>query len=173
MPIQITKTVGLKAHGQTPLDVKTIQTAFAAIKCKRGKPFYQGRIDGKCGPKTLIAIEDFQGQNNIRPTGRVEPQGPTITRIWQKLPAQVKASFEEQKAKQTPTGGSSRSKPSTSDQQNEVPTQTLGEAYNPDKIAADNKKLAKEIINTWPLPTKEAIELARLIELVDANLGIP
>jgi len=35
--------------------------------------FYQGEIDGKFGPKTKKAIEDFQAKNNLKADGKVGP----------------------------------------------------------------------------------------------------
>jgi peptidoglycan hydrolase-like protein with peptidoglycan-binding domain len=35
--------------------------------------FYQGEIDGKIGPKTKKAIEDFQAKNNLKADGKVGP----------------------------------------------------------------------------------------------------
>ena len=174
MPIQITKTVGLKAHGQTPLDVKTIQTMLNNLKDKRNRPFYQGRIDGKCGPKTLFAIEECQGCYNIRPTGRIEPNSTTFKRMCQKLPRPVMVKLEEQQEKTKSNNScSSSSNSSTSDQQNDVPPQASGNIYNASAIVASNKKLARDIVQTWPLPKKEAIELARLVERAGGDTPIP
>ncbi len=45
-----------------------IQTAL------KNAGFYTGNIDGKIGPKTKAAIEEFQKANGLKPDGRVGPK---------------------------------------------------------------------------------------------------
>jgi len=47
--------------------------------------FYQGEIDGKIGPASKKAIEDFQTQNNLVADGKVGP------RTWEKLSVYLNA----------------------------------------------------------------------------------
>ena len=47
---------------------------------------YQGKIDGKIGPKTKQAIRDFQAKNDLRVDGKVGPQ------TWSKLSSYLQAS---------------------------------------------------------------------------------
>lgn len=47
---------------------KLIQTAL------RNAGLYSGNIDGKIGPKTKSAIEEFQRANNLKVDGKVGPQ---------------------------------------------------------------------------------------------------
>jgi len=53
--------------------MKDIQKALT--NCR----LYEGKIDGKVGPRTKKAIEAFQKQNNLSADGRVGPK------TWEKL----------------------------------------------------------------------------------------
>jgi hypothetical protein len=48
--------------------VKEIQLAL------KNAGFYAGEVDGKIGPKTKAAIEEFQKANNLKPDGKVGPK---------------------------------------------------------------------------------------------------
>lgn len=52
---------------------KDIQAAL------KNSNFYQGDVDGKFGPKTKKAVEDFQAANDLKPDGKVGPN------TWEKL----------------------------------------------------------------------------------------
>jgi peptidoglycan hydrolase-like protein with peptidoglycan-binding domain len=54
--------------------------------------FYQGEIDGKIGPKTKKAIEDFQAKNNLKVDGKVGPM------TWGKLSAYLNTDAPELQA---------------------------------------------------------------------------
>lgn len=151
--MQISKSVGKNAHGQNVDDVTTIQSALAACKCKKYKPFYQGRIDGKCGPKTICAIEQFQLESNINVTGKLDTYGQTINRLKQKAPAIRVGSTQN-----------------TSHKSNVSPT-SIGLDTN--KVQKTNTTLADEIKRKWPLPLKEAEDLAKTVVRVGKELGIP
>lgn len=49
------------------LQLIDIQSALARLK------FYDGSIDGVAGPKTRAAIEQFQQQAGLEPTGKIDP----------------------------------------------------------------------------------------------------
>lgn len=86
MAMTLSKTVGKNAHGQTAPDVKLVQIALNAIKDKKSSPLYKGRIDGKCGPKTICAIEQFQCTVKIPVTGKIAPQDRTMNKLREKTP---------------------------------------------------------------------------------------
>jgi len=46
---------------------------------------YDGEVDGKIGPKSKRAIEEFQAQNNLKADGKVGPK------TWQKLKEHLSA----------------------------------------------------------------------------------
>jgi peptidoglycan hydrolase-like protein with peptidoglycan-binding domain len=81
-PITITKPVGVGAPnvGQ---DVVNIQHALDTIPPIDGGPSPQLIIDGKCGPKTIKAIRDFQIKHFgiSKADGRVDPDKRTIQKI--------------------------------------------------------------------------------------------
>lgn len=68
-------------------DVRTIQGALNQIKPAQGGPTIPLKVDGKCGPKTNKAIQDFQLKQFGFPgmDGLIEPGKQTITRINQLL----------------------------------------------------------------------------------------
>jgi murein L,D-transpeptidase YcbB/YkuD len=43
-------------------------------KALKNAGFYTGEIDGKIGPKTIEAIKEFQGKNNLKVDGKVGPK---------------------------------------------------------------------------------------------------
>lgn len=55
--------------------------------------FYAGQVDGKVGPKTKQAIEDFQKANNLEADGKVGPK------TWALLSAHLNAPVEMQTKK--------------------------------------------------------------------------
>ena len=55
--------------------------------------FYDGEIDGKVGPKTKKAIEEFQKANNLKADGKVGPK------TWALLNAHLNAPVEIQTKK--------------------------------------------------------------------------
>jgi len=57
--------------------------------------FYTGEVDGKMGPKTKKAIEDFQTANGLVPDGKVGPN------TWTKLKKYYTAEKTETEAAQT------------------------------------------------------------------------
>ena len=76
-----------------------VQDTVAAISAPYEKPsiekiqealrntgLYSGSIDGKLGPKTKKALEDFQTQNNLTADGKIGPK--TWARLSQYLTAQ-------------------------------------------------------------------------------------
>lgn len=56
----------------------TVENIQQALK---NAGLYIGKIDGKLGPKTKKAIEEFQKQNNLKADGKVGPK------TWDKLKA--------------------------------------------------------------------------------------
>lgn len=77
-PISSGSAVELSMNGKeasSQPSMKEIQKALT--NCK----LYEGKIDGKVGPRTKKAIEAFQKQNNLSPDGRVGPK------TWEKLKA--------------------------------------------------------------------------------------
>lgn len=64
-------------------------------KALRNAGYYTGTIDGKRGPKTKKAIEDFQRANSLEVDGRVGPK------TWVKLKVQIDAAAVPIEAGQT------------------------------------------------------------------------
>jgi len=54
----------------------TVENIQQALK---NAGFYTGKVDGKLGPKTRKAIEDFQAKNSLKADGKVGPK------TWEKL----------------------------------------------------------------------------------------
>ena len=146
MAMTISKPVGLKAFGQTPSDVKLVQLALQACKTKKFKPFYSGKIDGKAGPKTVEAICTFQRENNLPVTGKVEREGPTMTRLRLKTPQQIKTALDK-------SGGGGHGAVGLLDH---------------GKIKSGNAILIKGI-ETWPLPTSERAALMKWVKACTEN----
>lgn len=66
----------------TPIEIQT------ALK---NAGFYSGSIDGKIGPKTKKAIEEFQKANGLKADGKVGPK------TWEALSSKVNAAVEPAK----------------------------------------------------------------------------
>lgn len=66
-PLVEASVVSESVFSDTP-DVFMIQKALKNLG------LYEGAIDGKMGPKTKVAIKEFQGQNNLGVDGRVGPK---------------------------------------------------------------------------------------------------
>jgi peptidoglycan hydrolase-like protein with peptidoglycan-binding domain len=47
---------------------------FMIQKALKNLGLYEGSVDGKLGPKTKMAIKEFQSQNNLRTDGKVGPK---------------------------------------------------------------------------------------------------
>ena len=75
----IAKTVGAGNSPNTLADVKVVQTA---LNHHRRPPLRPLLVDGVAGPVTIAAIEQFQNQAALPATGRVEPYGDTVVRLW-------------------------------------------------------------------------------------------
>ena len=164
MGVNLTRKVGKNAHGQSASDVKIVQTALAAIKNKKYKPTYAGKIDGKAGPKTIQAICDFQADNKIKVTGVVESYGPTMNCLNRRLPHSVKQTLEK-----ASSGGSVSAISDGASGSNTA--QKLQQAEG--KIKQQNEKLAKKVEGELPLPKEEAESLATAIRSCTANCLIP
>jgi hypothetical protein len=85
-PISISKPVGQGGLARNvPDDVKTIQSALNQVTVKgfAGGPMPFLVVDGIKGPKTQVAINNFQQVQvkSIKPDGLVEPGGKTILRL--------------------------------------------------------------------------------------------
>jgi Putative peptidoglycan binding domain/D-alanyl-D-alanine carboxypeptidase len=83
---QLNGTVGTAGRNDRN-DVVTVQTL---LKARGVDP---GNIDGRCGPKTILAITTFQTHSHLAVDGRVDPNGPT----WKRLtaPAVLAATFSQ------------------------------------------------------------------------------
>src|SRR3982750_5034717 len=85
-PITISKPVGQGGLARNvPDDVKTIQSALNQVTVKgfSGGPMPFLVVDGIKGPKTQVAINNFQREQvrSITPDGLVERGGKTILRL--------------------------------------------------------------------------------------------
>lgn len=147
--VKIVRNVGRNCFQQTAPDVVKIQTCLKNIKGARFQPFYQGKLDGICGKKTIAAIECFQLMNNIKPTGKVEQVGPTLSRLTQK------------------TSGSVQNKLKA------LPVVSKSNPQDRAKINTANQKTINEIKNKSPLPKKEAEALTKIISAAGKEDGIP
>lgn len=74
--VNIANRVG-RGGRNLPDDVRKVQTL---LNEHRPIPLRPLEVDGVCGPVTIAAIEEFQRRvmKMSRPTGTVEPQGPTM-----------------------------------------------------------------------------------------------
>jgi peptidoglycan hydrolase-like protein with peptidoglycan-binding domain len=62
-----------------PNDVKIVQCGLNVIRARRGmRPI---AIDGLVGPETIEAISNFQSTNGLNVDGRMDVNGPTISRL--------------------------------------------------------------------------------------------
>lgn len=57
---------GLVKSGE--IDIAAVQTAL------NNAGFYQGKVDGKTGPKTRLAIKEFQKANGLKPDSNIGPK---------------------------------------------------------------------------------------------------
>ena len=81
LKFSLSQSVGKGAIGTPAADAEIIQRIFSKMKDSKLKPLYQGRIDGKAGPKTIAAIACYQAARRIKVTGKVEPIGQTISKL--------------------------------------------------------------------------------------------
>jgi len=65
-----------------PTDTE-VQTAL------KNANFYTGQIDGKIGPKTRQAIEEFQKANNLKPDGKVGPKTWALLNTHLNVPVEI------------------------------------------------------------------------------------
>jgi peptidoglycan hydrolase-like protein with peptidoglycan-binding domain len=81
MAKDISASVGRLGGVNRPADVKTVQQLLNNVPAHSGGPVPSLDPDGKCGPKTIAAIQNFQlkhfGWKGA--DGRVDPNGPTHT----------------------------------------------------------------------------------------------
>jgi hypothetical protein len=81
MAKSISASVGRMGGVNHPDDVKTVQQLLNKVPAHSGGPAPPLDPDGKCGPKTIAAIQNFQlkhfGWKGA--DGRVDPNGPTHT----------------------------------------------------------------------------------------------
>ena len=82
MKRSIEKPVGINGHNKVA-DVITIQEALDDVIPAEGGPNPLLTIDGKCGPKTKKAIQEFQLKHFgwKLADGRVDPDGPTLAKL--------------------------------------------------------------------------------------------
>src|SRR5215470_18182997 len=62
-------------------DVRTVQDLLNGVPAASGGPLLPLAVDGLIGPKTIGAIQRFQKAQFGWADGRVDPGGPTITRL--------------------------------------------------------------------------------------------
>ena len=73
-------------EGEVEADPKARLTDKSLQLALKNAGFYNGVVDGKIGPKTKKAIEDFQAKNNLEVDGKVGPQ------TWSKLKGYLNSS---------------------------------------------------------------------------------
>ena len=66
-------------------DVELIQTAFIFVKNRISRPYYNGRIDGRFGDKTLAAVLAFQSDNRLKCDGLVTNSSNCLRLIAQQI----------------------------------------------------------------------------------------
>ena len=76
--------VGVRKTNQQK-DVKLIQAALSVLKIRRLKKYYDDRIDGRFGDKSLGALTQFQQDQRIKCDGVVTNNSPCLRRISQEL----------------------------------------------------------------------------------------
>lgn len=149
--MKISKAVGKNCFSQAPADVKLVQSALAGIKNKKFKSYYAGRIDGKCGNKTIEAISHFQCDNSLKMTGKIEAYGPTMNKLRMKTPMSLKNKLAN-------SGGGGMG---------------AGGTLDINRVKTNNKNLADKIKKTWSLPKLEGESLAKLVEAVTMKGMVP
>ena len=79
--IPIRSNVGLRQPNRKE-DVLLVQAALKHLR-PRGprRSYYDGRLDGRAGPKTSDAILAFQGDQRLQADGRICPNSPCLRRI--------------------------------------------------------------------------------------------
>jgi len=80
---KITAPVGAAGASNQFSDVKTIQELLNQIGVESGGPNTPLITDGKCGPKTITSIQNFQIKNFgwSMADGRIDPEGPTLAKL--------------------------------------------------------------------------------------------
>lgn len=81
MPKSIRFSVGRGGQNVLPQDVMTVQYLLNCVPPSKGGPSTELVIDGIVGPKTMEAIANFQRGGLSSPDGRVDPGGPTLSRL--------------------------------------------------------------------------------------------
>jgi hypothetical protein len=83
MARQISASVGRLGGVNRQDDVVTVQALLNQVTPADGGPTVLLVLDGKCGPKTIKAIQIFQLKHFGWPgaDGRVDPDGPTLARL--------------------------------------------------------------------------------------------
>jgi hypothetical protein len=82
--VSISGSVGLGGKNR-PDDVRAIQQALNDFSVAEGGPSPQLAVDGLVGPKTLAAIRKFQSHHLGFSDGRVDPGGPTLSKLNRSL----------------------------------------------------------------------------------------
>jgi peptidoglycan hydrolase-like protein with peptidoglycan-binding domain len=67
----------------TPVDVRAIQELLNGVPPEQGGPSPKLTVDGKCGPQTQKAIQQFQLKHFgwKLADGRVDPNGPALAKM--------------------------------------------------------------------------------------------
>jgi peptidoglycan hydrolase-like protein with peptidoglycan-binding domain len=145
--LSISKPVGKGAFGMNDADIRAVQIALGAIRDKSYKVYYKGRVDGRCGPKTIDAICMFQMVEKINPmTGNIRPGDRTNNRLKAKTPPSVKNKIIQK------VGGSTMTK---------------------QQIINANRKVADVVVKSWPLPKAEAESMAKCINEMASSALVP
>lgn len=87
---QTAPAAGLENAGVPEVAAKPSETEIQQALKNTG--LYDGAVDGKIGPKTKKAIEDFQTKNNLTADGKVGPK------TWDKLKEYLSAKTESSSA---------------------------------------------------------------------------
>ncbi len=83
MPKVIRFSVGRGGQNSLPQDVMTVQYLLNCVPYSKGGPSPELAVDGIAGPKTAAAITCFQRACITHADGRVDPGGPTLSRLQQ------------------------------------------------------------------------------------------
>jgi hypothetical protein len=90
--LKLQKNVGKNCYPD-PSDVMIVQTCLANIKTKTKlglKPLWQGKIDGRNSKELVCAIENFQVDEGLKVTGKVEAYGgQTFSKLKLRTPTAV------------------------------------------------------------------------------------